>query len=279
MPLDRTWLLGVARHERDALGRTVQYTPPDRWESPSPAEGWRARDVVAHLGSTEVAAAQTIVADDRTEFEEFVKETGARHFTVEGFHGWNAWAVAKRADAPIVRLAIEWGVAADLLLKRAADLSEERWGEKVPWPVDALRIPFFIQSRICEWWVHGEDVRAAVGLMSRREHPPIFCVADLAIRTIPYALQLEGLQFPGKTVLIELDGVGEGSWRQALAVGGAKPTEDTVPDVIIQGRGHAFAQVAGHRADPDEMLYEGWLLVGGDQEIAEAILRNLRYFA
>ncbi len=104
-------------------------------------------------------------------------------------------------------------------------------------------------------------------------------MADLAIRTIPYALQLEGLRYPGKTVQIDLEGVGEGSWRQALSVGDPEPTEDTVPDVIIEGRGHAFAQVAGHRADPDVMLYEGWLLVGGDQEIAEAILNNLRYFA
>lgn len=39
------------RHRRLAARFTarVEAVPPDRWESPSPCEGWTARDVVAHV--------------------------------------------------------------------------------------------------------------------------------------------------------------------------------------------------------------------------------------
>jgi uncharacterized protein (TIGR03083 family) len=278
MPLDRHWLIGTARHEREALGRTVQYAPPERWDAPTPAEGWQARDVLAHLAATEVAAAQTIAGEDRTEFEEFLKDTGARQFTVEGFHGYNAWAVKRRAETPVISLALEWGRGADLLLARASQLADERWGEKVPWPVDPIRVPSFLQSRVCEWWVHGEDVRSAVGLPSRREHAPIHCVNDLSIRTIPYALQLEDAIVPRKVVEISLDGVGEGTWRQSLAPR-EKPAEDARTDAYINGSGHAFALVAAHRADPEQLLYDGLLLVGGERDLAELVLHNIRYFA
>jgi hypothetical protein len=51
MDIDRDRMLAIARHERDALGRTVQYTPPDRWEAESPCEVWRVKDVLAHLAA------------------------------------------------------------------------------------------------------------------------------------------------------------------------------------------------------------------------------------
>jgi hypothetical protein len=56
-PLERTWLLGTAKAERDALGRTIQYTPPAAWDQESPSVGWRNRDIVAHLAGSDVAAA------------------------------------------------------------------------------------------------------------------------------------------------------------------------------------------------------------------------------
>jgi uncharacterized protein (TIGR03083 family) len=278
MPLDRTWLLAVARHEREALGRTVQYSPPERWEADSPAIGWRAKDVLAHLAATEVAAAQTIAGEDRIEFEEFLKDTGARQFTVEGFHGYNAWAVDKRREASPVSVAMEWGRAADLLLARGGKLIPDQWEETVPWPVEPLKMPYFLQSRISEWWVHGEDIRAAVGLPSRRIHDPIFCVNDLAIRTIPYALQLENIHLAGKVVQVDLEGAGEGSWKRGLGVRD-RPKDDQQPDAYIEGRGHAFALAAAHRVDVEGLLYEGLLLIGGDEDVARTVLDNVRYFA
>ena len=273
--LDRTWLLAQARFERDALGRTVQYTPPDRWDAPSSVEGWRVKDVVAHLAAADTAAAAIVGDEPPTEFEEFVKSLDGEPFTVDD---WNEWSVRRRADEPVVPMARDWGRAADLLLARVSNMTPQDWDTReIPWIAGEMKLGYFVQSRVAEWWVRGEDILEGGGLPPRLEHGPIFCVNDFAVQLIPYALSLEGKSFGERSVKIDLEGVGEGSWRRGLAPG-YDPPKDGKPDVYIEGRGFAFASVAGGRADPYVCLYEGLLNYGGDEEIAEAVLTTLRSF-
>lgn len=276
MTLDRNWLLGVARAEREALGRTIQYTPPDRWEAPSPREGWRVRDVLAHLAASEVAAASIISDETAAELEEYTKSLDdPRKLDADGF---NSWAVARRTESSVVPLAVEWGKSADLLLVRAATTGEEDWNKReLRWLREELPVGYFLQSRVCQWWVHGEDVRTGAGLPPRMEHPPIFCVNDLAVRLIPYTISRDATSYQDKSVLIELEAVGEGRWHQGLE-GGYVPPKEKEPDATIIGRAHAFALVASHRADLDLCLYDGILNMGGDLRIAEAVLRNISAF-
>jgi hypothetical protein len=125
-----------------------------------------------------------------------------------------------------------------------------------------------------EWWVHGEDIREGGRLPPRREHWPIHAVNDLAIRLIPYSLSRAGLSFGDKSVRIDLDGVGEGSWHRTTGPGDVPPGKEA--DAYIDGEGYALASVAGGRADPDFCLYEGVLNIGGEVDLAEAVLRTLR---
>ncbi|HEV8683001.1 MAG TPA: maleylpyruvate isomerase N-terminal domain-containing protein [Actinomycetota bacterium] len=273
MTLDRTWLLGVARAEREALGRTVQYTAPDAWANDSPCEGWRVRDVLAHLAAAEVAAAALLGSESATEIEEYAKTVDGDEVTLDGFNGW---AVRRRAEAGVRSTALEWGRAADLLLVRASKTTVEDWNDRqVPWFGADLRTGDFIQYRVAEWWIHGSDILTGGLLPPRLEHPPIYCVNDLAVRLIPYALSLKGLSFPDQSVAIDLKAVGGGSWHQGLAARYAPP-ERKRPDAIISGQGHAFAEVAAGRADADLCLYDGVLLLGGDVELAETVLKSLR---
>jgi uncharacterized protein (TIGR03083 family) len=272
--LDRERLLGISRFEREALGRTVQYTPPQLWEAESPCEGWRVKDVLAHLAAAEVAAAAIAGDEAPAEVEEYRKGLEAgRPLVVDE---WNRWSVDRRRDVPPVSLALEWGKAADLLLTRVAAASAEDWANKeVPWVAGDLRLRYLVQSRMAEWWVHGEDIREGGHLPPRREHWPIYVVNDLAIRLIPYSLSIAGRDIRGKTVEIELEGVGEGVWRRRT-----DPSDEPAarPDAYISGDGYAFASVAGGRADVDVCLYEGLLNTGGQADVAEAILRTLRSF-
>lgn len=272
--LEREWLLGVASAERVALGRTIQYTPPEFWEGPSPAEGWRVRDVVAHLAASEVAAAAAIAGEAATEIDEFTKglPTG-QPFTRDAF---DTAALARRAEEPVVSVALEWGRAADLLLSRASKLTDEDWtGREVNWMGEDLKTGYLLQGRVAEWWIHGEDLRAGGGLPPRREDPPIRVVCDLAVRLMPYAAAAAGIDGHGKSVLIELSAVGEGTWHQALHAGETVP-EKKQPDAVIRGQAHVFALLAAGRADVEIELYDGILNTGGDKELGEALLRNLR---
>lgn len=273
--MDRDALLGAARHERDALGRTVQYMPPERWLDESPIEGWLVKDVMAHLAASEVAVAALIGDEEATELEEFRKALDGQPVTVDG---WNAWSVERRADEAPVALALEWGRAADLVLTRAAASGDDEWrGREISWVAGDIRLRYLVQARVAEWWVHGEDIREGAALPPRIEHRPVSLVNDLAIRLIPYSLSLADLSFPGKVVRVSLEGVGGGTW---VASTDARPhtPEDSPSDALIAGRGYAFASVAGGRADADVCLYEGLLNVGGDIEVGEAVLHTLRSF-
>jgi uncharacterized protein (TIGR03083 family) len=275
--LERNWLLATAREEREATGRTIQYTEPERWDHPSGCEGWSNRDVVAHLASTDTIAAATMAGEALSEVEEyFATLTDGGAPTVDGF---NDFAVKRRAGQSVRAVISEWGGSADTFLARCAAVPKDEWNDKrVYWIAGQMRVPYLLQSRVMEWWLHGEDVRAGAELPPRRVHKAIYCVNDLAIRSIPYALSLAGLSFSGKTVQVTLEGPGEGTWVYGLAAREVPPA-GVAPDTLIEGGAYPFALIAGHRLPPDRALEEGSVQVGGDVALGETVLRNLRAFA
>jgi uncharacterized protein (TIGR03083 family) len=275
MSIEHEQLLGIARHERESLGRTIQYTPPEAWEADSPA-GWRNRDVVGHVAAADVAAAAVLVGDAPVELDEYLKsDEGRLDPTVDGF---NRFAVRRRADLPLFQVIREWGAAADLFLVRASLVSEEDWrSRRVPWFAGEIPVRYLAQSRVAEWWSHGEDIRTGAGLAPRREHWPIYALNDLAIRALPWALGLAGKSYRGRSVLFELEGAGAGTWHHGLGPREV-PAEGRLADATVGGRGYEFALVATRRVEADAFVEDGSLVLGGDDELALEALRALRVF-
>jgi len=273
--VERTQLIGILHAERTRLGRTIQYTDPSRWDSPSPCAGWTNRDIVSHLAAQDTAAAQVMGEEPAAEFEAF-REANGGDLWVDGF---NEWAIGVRAELSTLRIVQDWGRAASLLCERAADLPDDVWGSRrVPWVVGEIGVRYLAQSRIVEWWLHGEDLREGTGQEPNPQHWPVHLTCDMGVRMLPYALGLAGLAFPGMSVQVDLSGMGYGSWHWGLAPR-ESPAEDKKPDAWIEGRALAFALVAGRRIAADTYLDDGNLVVGGDEELAAAILRHIRAYA
>ena len=274
MTLQPKQLLGIAHAERARLGRTIQYAPPDSWQAQSACEGWSNRDVMAHLAAQETAAAQVVGGEEAEEFRAF-REANGGELWVDGF---NEWAVAVRADRPARQIAIDWGRAADLFLRRVSEIPPEDWSRRrVPWVAGEIAIRYLVQSRIVEWWLHGEDIRQGAGLEENLQHWPIHLVNDMGIRMLPYALGLAGLSFPGHSIRVDLEGVGGGSWHWGLAPR-ETPARDKKPDAFVEGRAPAFALVAGRRVAADLFLDDGNLVIGGDEDLALAVLEHIRAY-
>lgn len=272
--MERIELVGIARAERDRLGRTIQYTAPQSWDSASPCAGWTNRDVMAHMAAQDTAAAQLLGDEPATELEAF-KEANGGELWVDGF---NRWAVQVRRDVPTREILTAWGRAADLLLGRAADLSGDQWTvRRVPWVAGEIGVRYLIQSRVIEWWVHGEDVRRGAGLQPNLQHWPIFLTNDMGIRMLPYALGLAGLSFPGASVRVDLEGVGGGSWHWGLSTGRSL-SEDRKLDAFVQGRAYPFSLVASRRVAAGHFLDDGNLVIGGDEDLATAVLEHVRAY-
>jgi uncharacterized protein (TIGR03083 family) len=272
--LDRKQLAGIAYAERERLGRTMQYTDPAAWDRDSVCAGWRNRDIVAHLTAQDIAAAQLLGGEPAVEFDAF-REANDGDLWVNGF---NEWAVKVREEQPTRQMITDWGQAASAFLVLASRLTDDEWRtRKLDWVAGPIAVRYLVQSRIIEWWFHGEDIREGSGQEENPQHWPVYLANDMAIRMLPWALGQAGLSFPGKSVAVDLEGVGEGHWHWGLEPR-TTPAEDTKADAFINGRGTAFALVAGRRMPADVALDEGELVVGGDEALAILILQVLRAF-
>ena len=272
--MERTELIGILHAERARFGRTIQYADPGAWDSASPCQGWSNRDLMAHLAAQDGAAAQAIGGEPAAELEAF-RDANDGDLWVDGL---NAWAVGVRKDLSTRQIVTGWGRAADLLCGRAADLPPEDWSaRRVPWLAGEIGVRYVVQSRIVEWWLHGEDLREGTGQEPNPQHWPVHLTCDMGIRMLPYALGLAGRSFPGASVRVDLSGMGEGSWHWALSPR-ETPSEDKKPDAWIEGRALAFALVAGRRVRGEAYLDDGTLVIGGDEDLAEAVLTHIRAY-
>jgi uncharacterized protein (TIGR03083 family) len=272
--VERTRLIGILHAERARLGRTIQYTDPRTWDATSPCQGWSNRDVLAHLAAQDAAAAQLAGAEPATELEAF-RAANDGDLWVNGF---NEWAVRVRAEVPARQLADDWGRAADVFCTRVADLPADGWdAHRVPWLAGEIGVRYLVQSRIVEWWLHGEDLREGTGQEPNPQHWPVHLTCDMGIRMLPYALGLAGHAFPGASVRVDLSGMGAGSWHWGLSPR-ESPAEDKKPDAWIEGRALAFAMVAARRVAGESYLEDGNLVIGGDETLAEIVLRHVRAY-
>ncbi|MEA2580329.1 MAG: hypothetical protein QOE83_1221 [Actinomycetota bacterium] len=276
MSLDKGTLLGIAHAERQRLGRMIQFAGPATWDLPSAAPGWWNRDVMAHLAAADTAAAQLVAGEPAQELEEYRESLGDRPFDLDAY---NAGTVNRRSGLTTREVLTLWGQAADSFLAHAARLSDAEWSERrFSWVSGEIAARYLVQSRIVEWWLHGEDIRATNGLGPQYEHWPIYLTVDLGVRMLPWALARDAVSLAGRTVRIDLEGAGQGSWHWGLGAGEV-PGAGHEPDAWMKGRAPQFALVAGKRLDPDDVLASGSVSLGGDIALAELVLRTITAYA
>lgn len=275
MSLARDTLLGIAYAERQRLGRMIQYADPGSWEEPSACPGWWNRDVMAHLAAGDTVAAQLVAGEPATELEEFRSTLGEEPFDIDAF---NRWSVDRRAGLETRDVLTSWGKAADSFTANAAVLSPEDWdGLRFDYIAGPIAARYLLQSRIVEWWIHGEDIKAANRLGPQYQHWPVHLTIDLAVRMLPWSLGRAGLDLSGRSVHVKVDGAGEGEWHWGLGAGEV-PREHGAPDAYITGRAPQLALVAAQRLDPDEAFSSGNVVQGGDAELASIVLKHLRAY-
>jgi uncharacterized protein (TIGR03083 family) len=268
-------LIGIAHAERQRLGRTIQSAAPSIWEEPSVCAGWWNRDIMAHLAGLDTAAAQLMKGDAAEELVEYRASIDGATITSDGL---NSFLVDRRSGFPYREVLTTWGHAAEAFLVYAALLSDDAWrDESFPWVSGEITARYLVQSRIVDWWIHGEDIRAAADLEPGFQHWPIHLTVDMGVRMLPWSLGQAGVDLQGRSVQIDLEGAGEGSWHWGLGMG-ETPSSGKEPDASIQGRAPQFALVAAHRLTPDDMLDAGVLVLGGDTDVAEVVLRHVRAY-
>jgi SCP-2 sterol transfer family len=94
---------------------------------------------------------------------------------------------------------------------------------------------------------------------------------------LPWALSRAGRELSGLSIQIEVAGAGEGTWHWGLGPGDV-PSPRKTPDAVLRGRAPQFALVAGQRLSPDAVLEAGTVVLSGDRQLADVVLRTIRAY-
>ena len=235
--LGREELIGIAHAERERLGRTIQYAPPESWERTSVCAGWRNRDVVAHMAGAGHGRRAALRRATRRR-----SSTRSARLDDGELRGRRLQRVAgeRTAGAPRPRGASRLGTGAPRRSSssRACSRTEE-------WRTSASPGSLGDDRRPATWCSRGSSSGGSTARTSARapgsgpqiQHWPIYLTNDLGDPDAAVGARAGRDRPAGR----ERPGRPRGRRRGVVALGPRAPARrrppDKKPDAYIQGRG------------------------------------------
>jgi uncharacterized protein (TIGR03083 family) len=253
-------ILRELRNERRRTLSLLRDLPAEAFDAPA-TPGWRVRDVVAHLITTDRAtvfgrSVPLVLGGDPSRLER-----------------WNDRAVRPWTDRPIVSLLLaleRWGLRSERLLRR------------IPQRVYRIRLPTLwgrIPAAYVAWlrgydeFVHRQDIRRAVGMND--EWIDATSVVDL-ILSIQRFHAMPAMPRRGAVVLSVVDEPLP-EWIYDLAAGVAGPRRDGEhADAHISIAATPLIMTVAGRDSLDRPDSSGYLTIEGDALLARDFLTKAR---
>ena len=231
--------------EQQQLDQFLQTLRDRQWRTPTPAHGWTIQDTVSHLAHTEEFAAEVLAegearlkAEDITDIEAWT-DMGAELGRGRRHQEIIEWWRFGRADV------------VDALSRMLAT-------DRVPWLHGEMSTQSFAAVRLMETWAHGLDVKGAIlDRITPLAAPPeddeeyvdpladttrLRHIAALGHRTLPFAFEQAGLEYPPQGIRVEVMGPFYSAWRYG--------PEDT--DQVIKGKAADWCRVVVQRQDAED---------------------------
>ncbi len=261
-PPDKRAIVPAVVAERRSTLQLLRGLPPAAFDTPTALPGWRIREVVAHLVTT-----------DRGSVTGGILPSALGRGT-DRLETWNERVIPAWAARPV------------------PDLIDglERWGRRFERLIRTIPAPAWranittnwgpgsgsaIWARAYDEWVHRQDIRRALGRPDERIG--LSAPAGLLLRAIGY---LTPRRMGGRAgrVAISLDGGELAEWLVDLSArsGGPVGPADEGSDARIQADGPAFIMASAGRDPFDSLRSSGELTIEGDEALAQAFLSNVR---
>ncbi len=201
MPVDLGALAEDLAAETAVLEAVLQPADDERWQTPTPAVGWRVHDQVSHLAFFDEAAAGAATDPDR--FRADLAVARERDADITGD------VRARYADMPAGEL-FAWFQTARAELVRVLGALDP--STRVPWYGPDMSVASSLTARIMETWAHGQDVFDAFDV----SHPSTRAlqqVAYIGVRTVANSFATRGLAVPDAPVFVRLHAPGGATWE------------------------------------------------------------------
>ena len=253
--------------EQQHLDQFLQTLRDRQWPTPTPAAGWTIQDTVSHLAYVESFAAEVLAE-------------GQERIDAENITDLDAWTAigVRQGRGRRHQEIIEWWRfgRADVVEAPSRILPSDR----IPWLVGDMSARSFATIRLMETWAHGLDVKAAIlGRNAPLDEPPeglgedevwidpladttrLRHIASLGQRSLPFAFEQAGEEFPERGIRVEVMGPLYAAWRFG--------PEDT--DQVVKGMAGDWCRVVVQRQDASDT---GLRAVGDYAEMALKIART-----
>ncbi len=226
-------LLDDLEAEEAELDAVVAGIPDGAWLTRVPTAGWDVRDEIAHLAVAEELA--TVALTDADAFgarlaelladtDRLVDELEAQGRAMPGAEVLEWWRAAR---GPTI-----------------AHLRERDPKDRVPWIAGPMSAMSFATARVMETWAHGQDVVDGLGV-SRPPTARLRHIAELGVRTRPFAYVVRGHDVPDGAVAVELTAPDGSTWTW-----GESDTD------VVRGPAVDFCLVVTQRRHPDDTALE-----------------------
>lgn len=259
--LEETW---------SATAEACEGLHPDAWELATDCPGWTVRDQLSHLIGTELGLLGRAAPAAPEPMPGHV-----RNLIGEVNEAW----IEGRRGVPGTEVLAEFVDVTTRRLEELAGFAPERWDELGWSPVGQAPYREFMQIRIFDSWVHGQDIRVAVDRpgdrFGRGEEVAITRVA----LGMPYVVGRKVAPPDQTTVLFEVGG----PLARTVAVGmegtRASVLDDppATPTVRIGLSSEHFIRLGCGREAPDQVLSAGEIALEGDETLGTRIMQAMDF--
>ncbi len=195
--------------EQGVLLDLLQALSRDKWDLPSPAEGWSLRDCVAHLAETDESALAGVEERSTVFGERPFSPSPRRERGPGGEVAPVLTAGQLRSHAMTPAEMVTWyrstGEALVSALRKVSD------DDRITWAGRPMSARSYVTARLMEHWSHGLDIHDTAGVTTidtgRLRH-----IALLGHITRDFAYRTHGLTPPRTPLYVELTSPSAATW-------------------------------------------------------------------
>jgi uncharacterized protein (TIGR03083 family) len=267
--MNKALILRGVKAQRRATLALLGDLEPAQFDLPTALPGWRVREVIAHLITTDRAAV-----------------IGSSVLVLFGpmkrLEAWNDRQVSKWAARSVTDLQLgldRWGRG---LLRLYGTIPSRLYDLRVPTIFGRAPLGLLMWSRVYDEWIHRQDIRRALGRPD--QEVDLELPAEFLLNAIRWDT-LGKLKGRSRRVSVALDGVAVAEWTYDLAAGeghaiAGMASERAMTagnaDARITAAGSPFLMASADRDRFDDLRADGRLKIEGDERLAGEFLAALR---
>jgi uncharacterized protein (TIGR03083 family) len=262
--LDEVWISidGFARGLAD-----------DEWARPTEVPGWSVQDNLVHLTAIEaMLLGRPLPKADIPELPAHVKNDFGRanERWIESRRSWSG------ADCFAEFHEVTRERVAQLRALDTTGFDADSWTPMGPGSVRTM-LPF----RIFDCWVHGQDMRRALGRPGDLDTPAAEFAYGMMTGALGFIVGKKAGAPDGAVVVFALDGPLARELTVAVTGGRARRVDEapvgTSATVTVRTDTETFARLLNGRLDPLDQLAAGTVVLDGDEGLGRRVLDEINY--